>query len=64
MPFAFRPQLPWLAPGLWKAILPIPSSHCPGDLQGPKLGHVVETGHGDGGDVVVVQGPERDRQTI
>lgn len=31
MPFAFRPQLPWLAPGLWTAILPIPSSHCPGE---------------------------------
>lgn len=64
MPFAFRPQLPWLAPGLWMAILPIPSSHCPGDSQGSKLGHVVETGHRNGGDVVVVQGPERDRQTI
>lgn len=43
---------------------PTPSSHCPGDSQGPKLGHMVETGHGNGGDVVVVQGPERDRRTF
>ena len=28
------------------------------DSQGPQLGHVVEAGHGDGGDVVVVQGPK------
>ena len=28
------------------------------DSQGPQLGHVVEAGHRDGGDVVVVQGPE------
>lgn len=33
---------------------------CPwADSQGPQLGHVVEAGHGDGADVVVVQGPDQ-----
>ena len=31
------------------------------DSQGPELGHVVEAGHGDGADIVVVQGPTRGR---
>lgn len=46
------------------ALAPLPlalSSQPPGaDSQGPELGHVVEAGHGDGGDVVVVQGPDRE----
>lgn len=50
-------RLPWLA----APALATPSPPCPSDSQGPKLGHVVETGHRDSGDVVVVKGPERDR---
>lgn len=33
----------------------------PPHSQGPQLGHVVEAGHGDGSDVVVVQGPAEGR---
>lgn len=31
-------------------------------LQGPELGHVVETGHGQTADVVVVEGAEEDEE--
>lgn len=33
-------------------------------LQGPQLGHVVETGHGQPADVVVVEGAEEGEQQI